>query len=124
MLTPEDAAEFRRYDDSLRESLSRVEQPTLESLHPAAARCFKRIEVVLPPSDPHALDDPSVALSTLVAILHATLASLRVTEEALRANAEEAEAILRGDVLVSMCAIRIRNRSLAALGSAGVGDKG
>ena len=47
--------------------------PSLDELSPAAMRCFRRIEAVLPPSDPTNSDDPSVALSTLAAILHAAL---------------------------------------------------
>ena len=50
-----------------------VTPPPLEVLHPAAVRCFKRIEAVLPPSDPADPDDPSVALATLMAILHAKI---------------------------------------------------
>jgi hypothetical protein len=48
--------------------------PSLEELQPAAVRCWERVRAVLPPTDPTDPDDPSVALDTLMAMLHASLA--------------------------------------------------
>lgn len=47
--------------------------PTLEEARPEAVRCCNRVRAVLPPSDPSNPDDPSVALDTLMAMLHAAL---------------------------------------------------
>lgn len=55
----------------------------LGELHPAAFRCWQRVNAVMPPSDPSQPGDPSVSLDTLAAILHVTLSKLADAEEAL-----------------------------------------
>lgn len=59
----------RGHDGGVHEPVSQ----SLETLSPAAMRCYRRINSALPPSDPTDPNDPSVALSTLMAILHSAL---------------------------------------------------
>lgn len=47
--------------------------PSVRVLSPAAYRCWERVLAVLPPSVPTKPDDPSVALDTIMAMLHAAL---------------------------------------------------
>lgn len=61
--------------------------PTLGQVRPEAVRCWERVRAVLPPSDPTNPADPSVALDTLMAMLHAALTmddSLGVAETEVR----------------------------------------
>lgn len=58
---------------------------------PAITRCWQRVAVVLPPSDPTNPDDPSVSLDTLAAIAHAATSERDDLRELLGVHSQESK---------------------------------